>query len=131
MRDDANNVNPDGSPCRAEGTDGALIRRRGSHDAVCHDSGNRFAPVRAVGGRAFRPGNKRCRAARESVLRRPTRALSEPFAAAVQALTEVTKVRIGDTALVSGPGPMGFLCVKLFAAEGIRRISANPNFISS
>lgn len=49
-------------------------------------------------------------------------ALSEPFAAAVQAVTEVTKVRIGDTVLVSGPGPIGLLCVKLLAAEGIRTI---------
>jgi L-iditol 2-dehydrogenase len=51
-------------------------------------------------------------------------ALSEPFAAAVQAVTEVTKVRIGDTALVSGPGPMGLLCLKLLVAEGIRTIVA-------
>jgi L-iditol 2-dehydrogenase len=33
-------------------------------------------------------------------------AMSEPFAAVVQAVTEITHVRIGDTALVSGPGPM-------------------------
>jgi L-iditol 2-dehydrogenase len=51
-------------------------------------------------------------------------ALSEPFAAAVQAVTEVTKVRIGDTVLVSGPGPMGLLCLKLLVAEGIRTIVA-------
>ena len=40
-------------------------------------------------------------------------ALCEPFAAAVQAVTEVTQVRIGDTALISGPGPIGLLCLKL------------------
>ena len=51
-------------------------------------------------------------------------ALSEPFAAVVQAVTEITNVRIGDTALVSGPGPMGLLCLKLLAAEGIRTIVA-------
>ena len=34
-------------------------------------------------------------------------ALCEPFAAAVQAVTEVTTVRIGATALISGPGPFG------------------------
>jgi L-iditol 2-dehydrogenase len=51
-------------------------------------------------------------------------ALSEPFAAAIQAVTEVTKVRIGDTALISGPGPMGLLCLKLLVAEGIRTIVA-------
>jgi L-iditol 2-dehydrogenase len=51
-------------------------------------------------------------------------AMSEPFAAVVQAVTEITHVRIGETALVSGPGPMGLLCVKLLVAEGIRTIVA-------
>jgi len=49
-------------------------------------------------------------------------ALSEPFAAVVQAVTEITHVRIGETTLVSGPGPMGLLCLKLLVAEGIRTI---------
>src|ERR1700753_1439802 len=51
-------------------------------------------------------------------------AMSEPFAAVVQAVTEITNVRIGDTALVSGPGPMGLLCLKLLGAEGGRTVVA-------
>ncbi len=51
-------------------------------------------------------------------------AMSEPFAAVVQAVTEVSHVRIGDTALVSGPGPIGLLCVKLLVAEGVNTIVA-------
>jgi L-iditol 2-dehydrogenase len=51
-------------------------------------------------------------------------AMSEPFAAVVQAVTEIAKVRSGETALVSGPGPMGLLCLKLLAAEGIKTIVA-------
>jgi L-iditol 2-dehydrogenase len=51
-------------------------------------------------------------------------ALSEPFAAIVHAVTELTDVRIGDKVLVSGPGPMGLLCVKLLAAEGIETVVA-------
>ena len=51
-------------------------------------------------------------------------ALSEPFAAVVQAVTEITQVRLGETAVVSGPGPIGLLCVKLLVAEGIRTIVA-------
>jgi L-iditol 2-dehydrogenase len=51
-------------------------------------------------------------------------ALSEPFAAAVQAVTEVTTVRIGETVLVSGPGPIGLLCLKLLVAEGIKTLVA-------
>ena len=51
-------------------------------------------------------------------------ALSEPFATAVQAVTEIARVRIGETALVSGPGPIGLLCLKLLVAEGIRTIVA-------
>ena len=51
-------------------------------------------------------------------------AISEPFAAVVQAVTEVTQVRFGDTALVSGPGPIGLLALKLLAAQGIKTIVA-------
>ena len=51
-------------------------------------------------------------------------ALSEPFAAAVQAVTEITRVRIGETALISGPGPIGLLCLKLLVAEGVKTIVA-------
>jgi L-iditol 2-dehydrogenase len=51
-------------------------------------------------------------------------AMSEPFAAVVQAVTEISQVRIGDTALVSGPGPIGLLCVKLLVAEGVKTIVA-------
>jgi L-iditol 2-dehydrogenase len=54
-------------------------------------------------------------------------ALSEPFAAVVQAVTEIAKVRIGETALVSGPGPMGLLCLKLLVAEGIKTIVAGAS----
>jgi L-iditol 2-dehydrogenase len=50
--------------------------------------------------------------------------MSEPFAAAVQAVTEVTRARLGDTVLVSGPGPIGLLCLKLLVAEGIKTIVA-------
>jgi L-iditol 2-dehydrogenase len=54
-------------------------------------------------------------------------AMSEPFAAVVQAVTEIAKVRIGETALVSGPGPMGLLCLKLLVAEGIKTIVAGAS----
>ena len=50
--------------------------------------------------------------------------LSEPFAAVVQAVTEIARVRNGETALVSGPGPIGLLCLKLLVAEGLRVIVA-------
>lgn len=49
-------------------------------------------------------------------------AMSEPFAAAVQAVTEIANVKIGDTALVSGPGPIGLLCLKLLVAQGVKTI---------
>jgi len=51
-------------------------------------------------------------------------AVCEPFAACVQAVTELTMVRLGDVALVSGPGPIGLLCLKLLVAEGLRTIVA-------
>ena len=51
-------------------------------------------------------------------------ALSEPFAAVVQAVREISHVRVGDTALVSGPGAIGLMCLKLLLAEGVRVIVA-------
>ncbi len=54
-------------------------------------------------------------------------ALSEPFAAAVQAVAEITNVRLGDVVLISGPGPMGLLCLKLLVAEGIKTIVAGTS----
>jgi L-iditol 2-dehydrogenase len=51
-------------------------------------------------------------------------ALCEPFAASVHAVCEMTTVRPGDVALVSGPGPMGLLCLKLLVAQGIKTIVA-------
>ncbi len=51
-------------------------------------------------------------------------ALCEPFACAVQATTELTNVRLGDVALISGPGPIGLMCLKVLAAEGIKTIVA-------
>jgi L-iditol 2-dehydrogenase len=51
-------------------------------------------------------------------------ALSEPFAAAIQAVNERTDVRLGDTVLLSGPGPIGLLCLKILAAQGVKTIVA-------
>ena len=48
--------------------------------------------------------------------------MSEPFAAAVQAVTEIATVRAGDTVLISGPGPIGLLCLKLLVSQGIKTI---------
>jgi len=54
-------------------------------------------------------------------------AISEPFAAAIQAVTKLTSLRIGDTALISGPGPMGLLCLKLLVAEGVTTVVAGTS----
>jgi L-iditol 2-dehydrogenase len=51
-------------------------------------------------------------------------AMSEPFAAAIHAVTELTSTRLGDVVLISGPGPMGLLCLKLLVAEGIKTVVA-------
>jgi L-iditol 2-dehydrogenase len=51
-------------------------------------------------------------------------AVCEPFAAAVHAVCEITELRLGDVALISGPGPIGLLCLKLLVAQGIKTIVA-------
>ncbi len=51
-------------------------------------------------------------------------AVCEPFAAAVHAVCDLTPLHTGDVALVSGPGPIGLLCLKLLVAQGIKTIVA-------
>ena len=51
-------------------------------------------------------------------------AVCEPFAAAVHAVCDITDLRLGDVALISGPGPIGLLCLKLLVANGIKTIVA-------
>lgn len=45
-------------------------------------------------------------------------ALAEPLACCVQATSEVTSVAPGDTVLISGPGPIGLLCLALVKLGG-------------
>jgi L-iditol 2-dehydrogenase len=54
-------------------------------------------------------------------------ALVEPLAAAVHAVAEITDVRPGDIALVSGPGPIGILCLLVLQHQGIRTIVAGTS----
>ncbi|WP_248924346.1 zinc-dependent alcohol dehydrogenase [Paenibacillus hamazuiensis] len=51
-------------------------------------------------------------------------ALSEPLACAVNALEELTQLQAGDLVLVSGPGPIGLLCLALLAGRGLKVIVA-------
>lgn len=51
-------------------------------------------------------------------------ALVEPLAAAFHAVTEMTTVRPEDVALVSGPGPIGMLCLLVLRHQGIRTLVA-------
>ena len=54
-------------------------------------------------------------------------AVCEPFAAAVHAVCEMTPLQLGDIVLVSGPGPIGLLCLKLLVAQGVRTIVAGTD----
>ena len=51
-------------------------------------------------------------------------ALVEPLAAAVHAVEDVGRCRLGDVALVSGPGPIGLLCLKLLVAQCVKTVVA-------
>ncbi|MFD0679678.1 MULTISPECIES: zinc-dependent alcohol dehydrogenase [unclassified Paenibacillus] len=51
-------------------------------------------------------------------------ALAEPLACAVNALEELTQLQAGDQVLVSGPGPIGLLCLSLLAGRGLKVIVA-------
>lgn len=54
-------------------------------------------------------------------------ALVEPLAAAVHAVADRAEVRSGDVALVSGPGPIGLLCVLLLAHMGVKTLVAGTS----
>lgn len=54
-------------------------------------------------------------------------ALVEPLAAAVHAVCDVARFKLGDVALVSGPGPIGLLVIKLLARQGIKVILAGTS----
>jgi L-iditol 2-dehydrogenase len=54
-------------------------------------------------------------------------ALVEPLAAAVHAVCDIAKFRLGDIVLISGPGPIGLLCAKLLITQGIKTIIAGTS----
>ena len=54
-------------------------------------------------------------------------ALIEPLAAAVHAVCEMAHFKLGDIVLISGPGPIGLLCLKLLVAQGIKTIVAGTS----
>ena len=47
-------------------------------------------------------------------------ALCEPFACATQAVVELTEITPGEVAVVSGPGPIGIMCMMLAKMHGAR-----------
>lgn len=49
-----------------------------------------------------------------------TGAMTEPFASAVQAIEEITAFNVGDIVLLTGPGPIGLMCLVLLVAHGCR-----------
>jgi L-iditol 2-dehydrogenase len=51
-------------------------------------------------------------------------ALVEPLAAAVHAVAERSGIRPGDVALVSGPGPIGLLCLMVLVQMGVKTLVA-------
>jgi len=54
-------------------------------------------------------------------------ALVEPLAVAVHVVEEIADFSLGDTALLSGPGPIGLLCMKMLAAHGVKVIVAGTS----
>lgn len=47
-------------------------------------------------------------------------ALAEPLACGVQAIEELTDIKSGDVVLLSGPGPIGLICLSLLALKGCK-----------
>jgi L-iditol 2-dehydrogenase len=54
-------------------------------------------------------------------------AMAEPFAAALQAVGELSACTVGDTVLLSGPGPIGLLCLMVLVSQGCKVIVAGTS----
>lgn len=54
-------------------------------------------------------------------------ALAEPLACAVQAIEELTDIKSGDVVLLSGPGPIGLICLSLLVMKGCRVLVSGTN----
>ena len=54
-------------------------------------------------------------------------ALVEPLAVAVHVVEEIASFKSGDTVLLSGPGPIGLLCVKMLTSHGLQVITAGTS----
>ena len=54
-------------------------------------------------------------------------ALVEPLAVAVHVVEEIADFKLGDTVLLSGPGPIGLLCMKMLAVHGLKVIVAGTS----
>ncbi len=99
--------------------------------AYCHRGEFMFCPSRRGMGHgvdgAFAPYAV---ARRDQLFRIPAgvsmeeAALVEPLAASVHAVADVGRYKLGDVVLVSGPGPIGLLCVKLLATQGLKVLVA-------
>lgn len=54
-------------------------------------------------------------------------AVCEPFAAAVHAVVETARPNSGDVVLLSGPGPIGLMCLKLLVSQRLKVIVAGAS----
>jgi len=54
-------------------------------------------------------------------------ALAEPLSVLVQAIEELTPIGVGDTVLVSGPGPIGLIATLLLKSKGCKVIVAGTS----
>jgi L-iditol 2-dehydrogenase len=104
------------------------------HCIYCRAGEFMFCPERRGMGHGVNGGFARYIVARPDQLFRLPRgfpieegALCEPLAAAVHAACELTPAHLGDVAFVSGPGPIGLLCLKLLAAQGLKVIMAGTD----
>ena len=97
----------------------------------CRTGNYMFCPERKSIGSGLDGGFARYVAVREDMVYKipdhlslEEAALTEPLACAVKATEELVQIRVGDTVLLSGPGPIGLLCLSLLLVKGCKVIVA-------
>jgi L-iditol 2-dehydrogenase len=100
----------------------------------CRQGYYMFCPIRRGMGHGVNGSFTRFAAVREDQCYRLSEsvsfeegAMAEPFAAALQAVGELSACSVGDSVLLSGPGPIGLLCLMVLASQGCRVIVAGTS----
>lgn len=104
------------------------------HCEYCRSGYYMFCAIRRGMGHGTNGGFTKYIVAREDMLFKipdtislKEAAIAEAFASSVQAVEEIAHLTTGDTVLITGPGPIGLMCMLLTVRKGIKTYVAGTS----